>query len=220
MTADTALELYAEGLADAIDPDEFSDAPWFLRYEDGDQVPLQLSHWCSDEIPGDTGLVRRCSGPTLDVGCGPGRLAAAVAQLGLPVLGLDISPAAVRIARNRGALVVQRSVFDPLPGEGGWQHVLLADGNIGIGGNPARLLRRCGALLDVGGTVLTEVDPPGTPTRSCVVRIESATGRSSDTFPWAHLGADSVEQVAAAAELAVAELWTEADRWFASLRSP
>lgn len=215
---DTALELYAEGLADVTDPDEFGHGRWFLRYEDGEQVPLRLSHWCSDDVPGDSGLVARCTGATLDVGCGPGRLAAAVAQRGLPVLGLDISPAAVRIARNRGALVVQRSVFDELPGERGWQHVLLADGNVGIGGDPARLLRRCGELIDAVGSVLAEVDPPGMTTRSCVVRIESATGRRSESFPWAHVGADAVHQVAAEAGLTVAELWTEEGRWFASLR--
>lgn len=216
---DTALELYAEGLADVCAPDQFDDGQWMLRYEDGDQIPLRLSLWCADETPGDAGLVDRCTGPTLDVGCGPGRLAAAVAQRGLPVLGLDISPAAVRIARNRGALVVQRSVFDALPAEGGWQHVLLADGNVGIGGDPARLLRRCAELLDSqGGTVLAEVDPPGTATRSCVVWIESATGRRSDTFPWAHVGADHVEELAAAARLTVAESWSEEGRWFASLR--
>lgn len=215
---DTPLEMYAEGLAAASGPHELGDGPWFLRYEDGDRIPLQLGPWCSDEIPGDAGLVRRCTGPTLDIGCGPGRLAAAVAQGGFPVLGLDISPAAVRIARDRGALVVQRSVFDELPAEGGWQHALLADGNVGIGGDAPRLLRRCGELVDDGGTVLVEVDPPGTVTRSCVVRIESATGRSSDTFPWAHVGADQIERVAQAAGLRLAELWTEADRWFASLR--
>ncbi|MBA2390837.1 MAG: methyltransferase domain-containing protein [Geodermatophilaceae bacterium] len=215
---DTPLDLYAEGLAEVTDPDEFDHGHWFLRYEDGDEVPLQLSHWCSDEVPGDSELLRRCVGATLDVGCGPGRLAAAVAQRGFPVLGLDISPAAVRIARNRGALVVQRSVFDTLPGEGGWQHVLLADGNIGIGGDPARLLRRCGELVDTDGTVLTEIDPPGAETRSCVVRIESATGRRSDTFPWAHVGMDHVDQVAETAGLMLAESWSEAGRWFASLR--
>ncbi len=215
---ETALTLYAEGLADVGDPAEYGQGDWFLRYQDGGRMPLQLSHWCSDDIPGDSGLVRRCTGPTLDVGCGPGRLAAAVAQQGLPVLGLDISPAAVRIARNRGALVVQRSVFDALPGEGGWLHVLLADGNIGIGGDPGRLLRRCGELIDSSGTILTELDPPGAATRCCVVRIESVTGRHSDTFPWAHVGADHIDVVADAAGLRVAETWTEEGRWFASLR--
>lgn len=197
--------------------DGTGEGPWVLRYDDGQAVPLQLRRWCSDDIPGDGGLVERCTGATLDVGCGPGRLAAAAGARGLPVLGLDISPTAVRIARRRGALVLQRSVFGRVPGQGRWQHVLLADGNVGIGGDPAALLRRCGQLAAADGVVFTEVDPPGTPTRICAVRIESATGRHSETFPWAHVGADRVESVADRAELRLSELWMEAGRWFAAL---
>lgn len=214
----TPLELYAEGLADVTaGADGISDGPWLLRYDDGAAAPLQLHRWCSDAMSGDSGLVHRCTGATLDVGCGPGRLAAAVGARGLPVLGLDISPAAVRIARRRGALVLQRSVFNRVPGEGRWKHVLLADGNVGIGGDPAALLRRCGQLAAPDGVVLTEVDPPGTRTRTCEVRIESASGRRSETFPWAHVGADRVESVANRAGLHLTELWMEADRWFAAL---
>ena len=32
--------------------------------------------------------------------------------------------------------MLRRDLFAPLPGEGRWHHVLLADGNIGIGGDP------------------------------------------------------------------------------------
>jgi len=213
-----ALTLYADGLADAGRPDDLGDGPWYLCYDDGRRSPLHLDGWCSDHLPGDTSLISRCSGPTLDVGCGPGRLAAAVSRHGLPVLGLDISPAAVRIARDRGALVVQRSVFEKLPAEGSWHHVLLADGNVGIGGDPARLLRRCADLLDEGGDVFTEVDPPGTGSSTDVVRIESATGRCSEEFPWAHLSMDDTDRVAAVAGLVVTEKWTEAGRWFATMR--
>jgi hypothetical protein len=39
----------------------------------------------------------------------------------------------------------------PLPGEGRWRRVLLADGNIGIGGDPPRLLRRCRRLAGAAG---------------------------------------------------------------------
>ena len=41
----------------------------------------------------------RPPGPVLDVGCGPGRLAAAARSAGLPSLGIDSAPAAVRLAR-------------------------------------------------------------------------------------------------------------------------
>jgi ubiquinone/menaquinone biosynthesis C-methylase UbiE len=38
--------------------------------------------------------------PVADVGCGPGRVAAFLAQRGLDVIGIDISPAMLSIARN------------------------------------------------------------------------------------------------------------------------
>lgn len=213
------LTLYADGLADVRSPGRPGDGPWFLCFDDGNRVGLELARWCGDGVPGDDSLLERCQGPCLDVGCGPGRLAAALRERGLPVLGLDISPEAVRIARRRGALVMQRSVFDALPAEGTWRHALLADGNVGIGGHPTRLLRRCAELVDGHGTVLVELDPPGTPHFTGRVRIESASGRVSDVFPWARVSTDDITQYADAAGLRVAECWDAAGRWFAALRS-
>jgi hypothetical protein len=60
----------------------------------------------------------------------------------MPVLGVDVSPAAVARAKGAGGAVLRRSVFDRLPAEGRWGTALLADGNIGIGGDPHALLRR------------------------------------------------------------------------------
>ena len=105
----------------------------------------------------------RCAGPTLDVGLRPGpargraRPAPAATRS-----GVDICAEAVRQARRRGAAALRGDVFAPLPGEGGWRSVLLADGNIGIGGDPDRLLRRCARrCCRRGGAILVEVDPPG-----------------------------------------------------------
>jgi len=42
---------------------------------------------------------------------------------------------------------VRRSVFDALPAEGRWHTALLADGNVGIGGDPIRLLSRLRGLI-------------------------------------------------------------------------
>ena len=50
----------------------------------------------------------------------------------------------------RGAVgrpALRRDVFEPLPGTGRWQTVLLADGNVGLGGDPLRVLRRAAELL-------------------------------------------------------------------------
>ena len=43
---------------------------------------------------------------------------------------------------TRGVAALLRDVFDPVPGEGRWETALLADGNIGIGGDPVALLER------------------------------------------------------------------------------
>lgn len=91
---------------------------WRLHYDDGTVEPLTLGRWCGSLVAGDHGLLDRCAGPTVDVGCGPGRLAAAVAWRGMPVLGVDISRTAVGMARARGVTALRRSVFDRLPGEG------------------------------------------------------------------------------------------------------
>ncbi|MHB8465638.1 MAG: class I SAM-dependent methyltransferase, partial [Acidimicrobiales bacterium] len=126
-------------------------------------------------------------------------------------------PGAVAIARHRGCAVVQRSVFDRLPLEGTWGTVLLLDGNIGIGGDPVKLLRRCGALLRDRGTVVVEVEAPSTTSRVCLARLERG-GESSAWFPWAVVGAGSIGELASSVGLHPRQVW-EADenRWFAVL---
>ena len=61
---------------------------------------------------------------------------------GVPALGVDISRGGGGPVPAPRVPMLRRDLFAPLPGEGRWEHVLLADGNIGIGGDPARLLRR------------------------------------------------------------------------------
>ncbi len=166
---------------------------------------------------GDLSLLWRCAGPTLDVGCGPGRLAAALAARGVPALGIDVAPLAVRLSRQAGAVALRRDVFGRLPAEGRWVALLLADGNIGIGGDPVRLLRRAGQLLAPTGQVLVEVEPPGTPTGPVRLRLEDATGRISKPFAWCLVSLDELAVLAPAAGLLVAGSWQSAGRHFAAL---
>ncbi|HEX6077248.1 MAG TPA: methyltransferase domain-containing protein [Micromonosporaceae bacterium] len=204
------LEVYEAALNRASDG-----TPTPLRFvtECGMDRTVDVGRWCSDAVPGDEELLVRCVGPTLDVGCGPGRLAASLAARGVLALGVDISPMAIRLTRSRGAMALRRDVFDRLPGERRWAHVLLADGNIGIGGDPVRLLRRCRALLSDHGTVVLEADPPGAAARPVRVRLRHAD-RSSVTFDWAFVAADAVAGYGAAAGLHLIESWMEAGRWF------
>ncbi|WP_306425287.1 class I SAM-dependent methyltransferase, partial [Dactylosporangium matsuzakiense] len=177
---------------------------------------LDAGAWHTRHRPGDGSLLARCPDGTVDLGCGPGRLAAALHASGRRVLGVDVSPQAVRYARRRGAPVMHRDLFHPLPGEGAWPGALLADGNIGIGGDPVRLLRRCRRLVGPAGTVLAEVDPPGAGTWHGPVAL-AGPGRVSAPFPWAFVAADDVAAIAARAALRLVETWTEAGRWFVRL---
>jgi SAM-dependent methyltransferase len=152
----------------------------------------------------------------LDVGCGPGRLTVAVGATGLAALGLDVSRAAVALARARGAMVLHRSVFGRLPGTGRWTSVLLADGNVGIGGDPLELLTRIRQLLSAEGQVLVEVRAPGISSRCTTLRLETGS-QVSTWFPWAELGSDDVAAVASACSLRLHDRWVEQGRHFVAL---
>jgi hypothetical protein len=114
---------------------------------------------------------------------------------------------------------LRRSVFDPLPGQGRWGTALLADGNIGIGGFPDELLRRCARLLAPGGRLLIEVERDEVDERM-TAWLEHADGRRGAAFPWARLGVSALLELAAAAGLHVLEEWDHADRVFVSVTTP
>ena len=191
-------------------------ATFTARHAGGGEHRFDPAAWCRDAIAGDAALLDRCTGATLDVGCGPGRLAGALIGAGRPALVIDISAAAVRLARRRGAVALQRDVFDPVPGTGRWQHLLLADGNIGIGGDPHRLLRRAHRLLAPGGRLHTELAPPGTPAWSGTATVQTGAGHGSP-LPWASVPLDDLTAIAAATAMRVLDTWTEAGRWFGTL---
>jgi SAM-dependent methyltransferase len=202
--------LYGEALAGGAQTE--------IEHADGSITPLWAGDW-RQLRPGDASLIDRCSGPTLDVGSGPGRLTVALAERGVPTLGIDVAPHAVRIARSAGSLTLLRDVFSRMPGTGRWMIVLLADGSVGIGGDPAALLHRVAELLAPPGQALVEVQPPGRELRRERVRLRLSQGQQAgDWFPWAHVGADQLAGIAAEAGLPVAETWSSGGRWFAALR--
>jgi SAM-dependent methyltransferase len=216
-TSRPVVEVYEAGLRATMRGDR---AGWRVRHDDGRSADLPLAAWAGPQRPGDLGLLARCLGPTVDLGCGPGRLTTLLTAHGVPVLGVDIAPYAVQLTRSRGGLALRRDLFEPLPGEGRWHHVLLADGNVGIGGDPRQLLRRCAELLRPGGSLLCETDQPGTALRLTRARLEPPAGSASEWFPWAHVGPEPVAAMAGAAGLTWAGEWTDHGRWFAALRRP
>jgi SAM-dependent methyltransferase len=187
-----------------------------LELGGGELLELPVARWHAEPDRFDELLLARCTGHTLDIGCGPGRLTSALGERGVPALGVDISPVAVGLTRRRGALALCANVFDRVPAEGRWRHVLLADGNVGIGGDPAALLRRVATLLAPDGTALVELERPGTGLRVDIARLMRGK-HASAWFPWARLAVDAVAGPAAAAGLRVLATVGAAGRWFAEL---
>ncbi|MEP7089618.1 MAG: SAM-dependent methyltransferase, partial [Nocardioidaceae bacterium] len=120
-------------------------------------------------------------------------------------LGIDVSPEAVRMTRQRGARARRGDVFGPVPEEGRWATALLADGNIGIGGDPARLLARVRDLLAPDGVAIVELEAPGTGLVHDRLRLRLGD-RESVAFDWALVGVDAIDDLATEADLSVAAL--------------
>src|SRR5262249_8391759 len=114
----------------------------WVRHEDGELRPLPAHRWLGvrcpgDEIPAagspgdgsgdafdedfDEAVTMLCTGPTIEWGCGPGRLVARRIQRGIPALGIDRSATAIRLAGRGGAPALLGDVFEPLPAMGLWQ---------------------------------------------------------------------------------------------------
>ena len=118
----------------------------------------------------------------------------------------------------RDAVALRRAVEAALPGEGRWGTVLLADGNIGIGGDPVALLTRCRELVRPDGAVLVETDPDPDAHDVTPVVLRAADGRLSRPMPWARLGANALRVVATGLGLDAAEEWAASGRTVVVLR--
>ena len=188
-----------------------------LRSLDGTALPARTHRWFEPLTHEDDAVLARAAGPVLDVGCGPGRHVLALAERGIVALGIDITPAALDLARRRGTPVLARSVFERVPGTGRWSSALLLDGNLGIGGDPATLLERVAELLEPDGTVLVELEPSGETSRSEVVRFD-IDGVEGPWFVWTGVGPAELSAYAAAAGLFVEDVWPAGRRWFGALR--
>ena len=203
-------------VAEAMDS-AFDGADCRLLLRDGREALVAAQQWAGTASAADEELfVDPCTGSTLDVGCGPGRLTGALAGRGVAALGTDISGVAVQQTRARGARAIQSDVFDALPGARQWRHLVLADGNIGIGGQPVRLLRRVAQLLHPTGSAYVELHGSGGLRVHEQVRLH-VHGRQTSPFAWATVGSDAIHGLAATAGLGVSTVRTVDGRRVATL---
>ena len=187
------------------------------RHGKTSQSTMDVSRWNADADETDLTLLRAATGPLLDIGCGPGRMVRAAMDLGLEVLGIDVSPTAIEIATNAGLSVLTRSVFEAIPSEGEWQTALLVDGNIGIGGDVRAMLARCREILAPEGEIVIETHTDARRHRSYFGTLTDTDGGQSESFPWAEIGITPLIGLADAEGLELLQAWTLDGRNFCRL---
>ncbi|NUS03834.1 MAG: SAM-dependent methyltransferase, partial [Nonomuraea sp.] len=143
-------------------------------------------------------------------------LTVALTRRSVHALGIDVTPLAVRMTRQAGGRALCRDVFGRVPRTGRWATGLLADGNIGIGGDPVALLRRMRELVRPGGEVIAEVAPPGSPATVDRVRLRSGDVTGA-WFRWARVPISDMSGLARVCGFTFAGGHEEAGRWFAYL---
>lgn len=84
-----------------------------LRTNRGGFLPADAGRWLAPPPPEEELLLDRVRGPVLDIGCGPGRHVVALIRRGISAFGVELTPAAARLARQQGAPVMEGSVFGP-----------------------------------------------------------------------------------------------------------
>jgi SAM-dependent methyltransferase len=108
--------------------------------------------------------MRLVRGRVLDVGTGAGRVPLYLQERGHEVVGIDISPGAVEVARRRGAKDVRKLRVTQVSGKlGRFDTIVMFGNNFGLVGNARRapwLLRRFRSITNDGARILAEsVDP-------------------------------------------------------------
>jgi len=181
------------------------------------RTTMDVSRWNAEADHADLSLLRAATGPLLDIGCGPGRMVRAARDIGLEVLGIDVSATAIEIAREAGLEVVQGSIFDTVPREGEWQTALLVDGNVGIGGNVSALLERCTQLLTPTGDLVVELHADTSRDIRFTATLLDTRGGESESFPWAEIGLDAIVELGALHGLELRQSWLSGERAFCRL---
>ena len=187
-----------------------------MHTEHGHEIEIDASRWHDPADAVDLRVLARLAPPVLDIGSGPGRMLVALAAQGLPASGIDVCPRAVAEATARGGCAVLADVFGPVPSAGTWEGALLLDGNVGIGGDPVRLLERVAELLTPNGRLVVEAAAPTDTTSGHRVRLTHRDG-STDWFPWAVVSVTTLPEYAQAAGWRVDETWMDDRRWFVCL---
>jgi len=105
----------------------------------------------------DRWAYQRVSGRVLDIGCGAGRHADPLTKAEFDLVGIDISPLAVEVARQRGVAAHVADIIEPPAGLGTFDTLLLLGNNVGLLGGEQQtqiVLKQLGGLVRPGGQII------------------------------------------------------------------
>ena len=98
--------------------------------------------------PHEKEAMRYAQGKILDIGCGGGRISLHFQKRGFDVLGIDVSPLAIKVCKLRGLQKARvMSITDVSSTLGMFDTILMIGNNFGLFGSPNRAKRFTQAVL-------------------------------------------------------------------------
>lgn len=126
--------------------------------------PEQYFRAYEDWPPRQQVAMDHVEGRVLDIGCGAGRHSLYLQERGHEVVGIDVSPNAVQVCRNRGLTDVRELDIQSLSElEGSFDTIVMLGNNFGLIGTRETAPTRLEALADIaapGATLLAESRDP------------------------------------------------------------
>ncbi len=150
---------YLKGRNDGVEVVERDDG--FIQPNFGPRT--YLSHY-RDWSPREKEAMHYAIGRVLDVGCGGGRHSLYLLKKGFEVLGVDLSPLAIKVCKLRGLKNTRVMSINQLgPRLGKFDTILMLGNGFGLFGTPSRakmLLRRMLKIANPRARIITEsLDP-------------------------------------------------------------
>jgi SAM-dependent methyltransferase len=106
--------------------------------------------------------LRWARGRVLDVGVGAGRVALELQSRGRSVVGIDVSPGAVEVARRRGVRDVRLLAFETVDESlGSFDAMVMFGNNFGLFGSPSRARRLLRKLRPLAARIVAASNDPG-----------------------------------------------------------
>lgn len=105
--------------------------------------------------------LRWARGRVLDAGLGAGRAALELQRRGRSVVGIDVSPGAVEVARRRGVRDVRLLAFEEVDDSiGRFDTIVMLGNNFGLFGSPSRAQRLLRRLRPLAGRIVAASNDP------------------------------------------------------------